>query len=109
MKANPSTQDAVDYVPSFKDEPSVSSERSYSEDDSVNNNDEVTLDDAGELEIHQMALKLSKDVWTWKFFVVLIILSTAGFLSAAAYVFMTDSEAKDFRDNVSHRSRHGSL
>jgi len=52
-------------------------------------------------EVERLALKETKDVWTWKFFVVLIILSTAGFMSAAAYKFLEDSEADDFVDSVS--------
>lgn len=51
-------------------------------------------------EVKRLALKETKDVWTWKFFVVLIILSTAGFMSAAAYAFLETAETNDYLDSV---------
>lgn len=90
---------------SIQDESSVEDDEVlsaiYSEDDLDDDNLLLEDDDSGEKEVRKMALKLSKDVWTWKFFVVLIILSTAGFLSAAAYYFITESETQDYEDSVS--------
>jgi len=89
---------------SIQDESSIDDEvlsAIYSEDDFDDEHLLVDDADSGEQEVERMALKLSKDVWTWKFFVVLLILSTAGFLSAAAFYFITEAETKDYQDSVS--------
>ena len=78
-------------------------EESESEESSLSSNGadkEESSAGAAREEVERLALKETKDVWTWKFFVMLIILSTAGFMSAAAYKFLEISESDDFRDSV---------